>query len=133
MNLLRFVLLLVALTSSAPSQLHAHALQPGFLSVSPLAGDSYRVFWRKPDMQGRPMAIDVRLPDICDPSIGPEPQNDGRAWVSSWVSTCPGGLTGGEITIIGLEAQQNDTFPCCRSSCGSPRREARGYGRLAVG
>ena len=110
MNILRFLAVVVGLLILAPAQPSAHALQPGYLSVSPLAGDSYRVFWRKPDVLGRPMAIQAQLPAHCDAPTGPEPQSDGQAWVSSWVATCAGGLTGGNITIFGLDAQQNDVL-----------------------
>lgn len=94
----------------APVQVSAHALQPGYLAISPLAGDSYRVFWRKPNVLGYPMAIDVQLPSHCETPTGPEPQSDGQAWVSSWVATCAGGLVGGDITILGLDAQNNDVL-----------------------
>ena len=108
MILFRLLALVLAISVLAPRSAEAHALQPGYLSVSPLAGDSYRVFWRKPDVRGAPMAIDARLPDNCDPVVGPPVQSDGLAWVSTWVATCPGGLIGGDITIDGLETQQND-------------------------
>lgn len=110
MSVLRLLAVLVGLIVLAPVQSSAHALQPGYLSVSPLAGDSYRVFWRKPNVQGRPMNINARLPSHCDAPIGPEAKSDGQAWVASWVATCIGGLRGGEITILGLEAQQNDVL-----------------------
>ena len=94
----------------APGAAQAHALEPGYLEITPLAGESYRVFWRRPDVQGSVMAIDARLPGTCDPVRGPEARSDGSAWVSVWVAECPGGLTGGTITIEGLEKQRTDVL-----------------------
>lgn len=31
---------------------HAHALQPGYLELRAMGGDTWSVFWRKPDVQG---------------------------------------------------------------------------------
>lgn len=89
---------------------YGHALQPGYLEITPVAGDTWRVFWRKPDVQGRPMPIEVRLPDACDPPSGPSPSSDGQGWVSAWAATCPGGLAGGVIRIDGLERTQTDVL-----------------------
>ncbi|MDW3223934.1 MAG: HupE/UreJ family protein [Paracoccaceae bacterium] len=110
MKLLRAIFLLLAVVLLKPNVTGAHALQPGYLEVTLLAGDSYRVFWRRPDVRGAPMAIDVRLPDLCDPAKGPTPRSDGSAWVSVWVASCPGGLPGGTITIEGLEMQKTDVL-----------------------
>jgi hydrogenase/urease accessory protein HupE len=109
-RLIRFLAVLAVICGVLPQSVSAHALEPGYLELSPIAGESYRVFWRRPDVQGQPMAIDVRLPDTCDPATGPDPEDDGRAWVSVWVATCAGGLEGGKIVIQGLELQRNDVL-----------------------
>ena len=90
---------------------HAHALDPGYLDVQVLSGDSWRVFWRKPNVKGSPMNINARLPDVCDPPTKHgQPRFDGTAWVAQWVATCPGGLAGQRIVIEGLETQQTDVL-----------------------
>lgn len=88
----------------------AHALQPGFLDVSHLAGDSYRVTWRVPDVSGNPMAITARLPENCLTAVSPDTSFDGQGWVANWVTKCPGGFSGGEIFIDGLERQRTDVI-----------------------
>ena len=88
----------------------AHALHPGYLELGPLGEDTWRVFWRKPDVQGRPMAIRARLPETCDRRYPPEPRFDGAAWVAQWVARCPGGLTGGEILVEGLDQTSTDVL-----------------------
>ncbi|MEX0283145.1 MAG: HupE/UreJ family protein [Paracoccaceae bacterium] len=89
---------------------HAHALQPGYLELRALGDDTWSVFWRKPDVQGEPMALDARLPEVCGQRTGPEPRFDGGGWSTRWITTCPGGLDGGEISIEGLENTRTDVL-----------------------
>ena len=118
--LLSLILLALCLAIPAgPAQ--AHALDPGFLSVEPVEGDLYRVTFRRPDVSGRPMPIDVVLPKHCEPRTGPEPVSDGRGWVSRWAARCPGGLGGGVILIDGLENTRTDTLLRYTSDAGTPR------------
>lgn len=67
--LVSFTLLVCALC--LPSRAEAHALEPGYLEITETAPQSFRVFWRKPDVQQRPMDIVAKLPDHCDASIHP--------------------------------------------------------------
>ncbi len=87
-----------------------HALQPGFLELRALDERTWRVFWKKPAVAGRPMPIEAVLPETCDPRVGPEPRFDGQAWVAQWVATCPGGLAAGTILVDGLERTQTDVL-----------------------
>lgn len=104
------VILLLALSMTGLKSADAHALDPGYLSLENLSGDTWRVFWRKPDVGGGPMAIDATLPDTCTPATGSAPHFDGVAWVSEWVTTCPSGLAGTRITINGLDAMRTDVL-----------------------
>ncbi|NOE27159.1 HupE/UreJ family protein [Ruegeria sp. HKCCD6157] len=88
----------------------AHALDPGYLEIRQIASDTWSVHWRKPDVNGQPMAIDAVLPDGCTPARGPDPISDGRGWVSSWVVECQAGIAGQPIAIEGLETQRNDVL-----------------------
>lgn len=89
----------------------AHALDPGYLQLQHLEGDTWQVFWRKPTVQGEPMAIDAVLPPNCGPARAEgDPRFDGAAWVSQWVALCPGGLSGQTIVIEGLEATRTDVL-----------------------
>lgn len=114
-----------------PVVAQAHALQPGYLEITRLAGDNYRIFWRRPDVQGAPMAIDARLPEGCEPSTGPAARFDSTAWVSVWVAACPGGLAGGTLTIDGLERQQTDVLVRYPASDGQTRSERLTANRAA--
>jgi hydrogenase/urease accessory protein HupE len=109
-------LLLVALT---PGRVAAHALEPGFLELQPIGGADWRVTWRKPQVNGAPMAIDAVLPATCTPRRGPAPAFDGRAFVTGWIATCDGGLSGGEIRIEGLERTRTDVLVRYASAPGA--------------
>jgi hydrogenase/urease accessory protein HupE len=100
----------VLLTLLAPGRTAAHALEPGYLELTHFGGAEWRVTWRKPQVQGRPMAIDAVMPDGCAPRRGPDPVSDGRAFVSRWMVTCPDGIGGGVIAIEGLEATRTDVL-----------------------
>lgn len=110
MTVLRWLIAALTLVFLVPSDASAHALEPGYLEIRSLGGDSYRVFWRKPDVSGSPMDIDAMLPSACDAPTGPESTSDGQAWTSAWVVNCPGGLAGGRIEIQGLAGQRNDVL-----------------------
>ena len=104
------VLMLACLAVFWASLTHAHALQPGYLELRALDETTWNVFWRKPDVQGRPMEIDAVLPENCSQRRGPEPQFDGAGWSSRWITTCTTGLTGGVIAIEGLENTRTDVL-----------------------
>ncbi|WP_270730387.1 HupE/UreJ family protein [Shimia sp. Alg240-R146] len=93
-----------------PIVVFSHALEPGYLEIKSVAGDTYRVFWRKPDVQNAPMQVDATLPTHCDQTTGPAPKSDGQAWVATWLTNCPGGLAGGHVEIYGLAAQKTDVL-----------------------
>ena len=108
-SLLVLIVTLLATFASVQS-LQAHALQPGYLELQLIGGETWRAFWRKPDVQGRPMPISVELPENCEVRTPPEPMFDGTAWVAQWVTTCPGGLARGTISVPGLGSTRTDVL-----------------------
>ena len=104
------VVLALMLAALVPGRAAAHALEPGFLELQPLGGVDWRVTWRKPQVNGAPMAIDAVLPETCSPRRGPAPTFDGRAFLAGWIATCEGGLAGGEVRIEGLERTRTDVL-----------------------
>jgi hydrogenase/urease accessory protein HupE len=107
----RIVLALVLICAAwLPPTAFGHALDPGYLDLTSLGQDRWRVTWRVPDVGGRPMPITARLPGTCSPDAPPPPHFDGQGWTIAWAAVCPGGLAGGEIRVEGLEQTNTDTL-----------------------
>jgi hydrogenase/urease accessory protein HupE len=124
--MIRLLALLIALLPAlVPDRAAAHALEPGFLELQPIGGADWRVTWRKPQVNGAPMAIDAVLPATCTPRRGPAPAFDGRAFVTGWIATCDGGLSGGEIRIEGLERTRTDVLVRYASAPGAASEAMR--------
>jgi hydrogenase/urease accessory protein HupE len=88
----------------------AHALEPGYLELRQIDVDLYAVLWKKPSSGGVPMAIEVRLPEQCDPRSEAQLAWDGRAYYARWTAACRGGLEGGRLQIAGLEQTSTDVL-----------------------
>lgn len=97
-----------------------HALEPGFLDLRQLTGETWQVFWRIPDVSGQPMDIQVGLPKTCTPSSEPELSYDGKAWVAAWITDCADGLTGHEVSVPGLSLQATDVLVRVQRHDASP-------------
>lgn len=106
--LVGLLLLFLLLLPTGPAA--AHALQPGYLELTALGGETWRVFWKKPAVAGGPMAIDAILPAQCDRRSSDDARFEGAAFVTQWIANCPGGLAGGEIAIRGLEKTRTDVL-----------------------
>ncbi|WP_164726843.1 HupE/UreJ family protein [Shimia sediminis] len=100
----------VALWVLTMTMASAHALEPGYLSLKQMAPSTWQVFFRKPDVQGKPMQIEAVLPSVCDAPVSLEPRHDGSAWVTSWVSECSEEVAGKTIEIQGLATQRTDVL-----------------------
>jgi hydrogenase/urease accessory protein HupE len=106
-----FALWLAIIAASVPlGTVQAHALEPGYLEIEPLGDSQWQITWRKPAVQGRPMAIDVELPEGCDPRRGPDPRFDGRAYVSGWIASCDPQIWNGAVFIDGLADTATDVL-----------------------
>ena len=89
---------------------YSHALQPGYLELRLIDKDLYAVVWKIPATGGRPMAIAAQLPESCDPRTPGQPIWDGAAYVARWTASCPGGLEGGVIHVVGLDQTSTDVL-----------------------
>jgi hydrogenase/urease accessory protein HupE len=114
----------VLLGAGLSSVAHGHALEPGYLELRQIDESFYAVTWKKPAIEGVPMAIAVRLPEQCDLRMEGQLTWDGTAFYSRWTTTCKGGLEGGEIQIEGLETTSTDVlvrFDFANSVTGTQR------------
>jgi hydrogenase/urease accessory protein HupE len=110
MRALGAFLLILLLAPFTATPAHAHALQPGYLELTPITGDTTRVYWRVPDVQGRAMPISPSLPENCTQDQEVTPVSDGSAWSATWAVDCPGGMAGGKISVLGLDRTQTDVL-----------------------
>ncbi|MCZ0962356.1 HupE/UreJ family protein [Paracoccus benzoatiresistens] len=94
----------------AGGEAHAHALQPGYLELTPASGERWRVIWKVPVVAGAPMAIEAVLPESCDARRPPQARFEGNAYISVWQARCAGGIAGGLVTIDGLEDTRTDVL-----------------------
>jgi hypothetical protein len=51
------LILVTVLVTCFPAVLRAHALDPGYLNLEAMGQERWRVTWRIPDVNGRPMPI----------------------------------------------------------------------------
>ncbi len=89
---------------------YGHALQPGYLELRLIDKDLYAIVWKTPASGGRPMAITAQLPERCDPRTPVQPIWDGAAYLARWTASCPGGLEGGVIHVVGLDKTSTDVL-----------------------
>ena len=89
---------------------HGHALQPGYLELRLIDKELYAVVWKTPATGAQPMAITAQLPESCDPRTPGQPIWDGAAYVARWTASCPGGLEGGVIHVVGLDQTSTDVL-----------------------
>lgn len=105
---LPLIALLIVLLS--PAMAIAHALEPGYLEISQETENDWLVFWRKPDVRGAPMDIDVALPDVCTAPTFDVPVFDNRAWTQVGHMSCAEDLRGNTIRINKLGSQRTDVL-----------------------
>lgn len=104
------ILALLCAVFSAQNAAHGHALQPGYAALEQTGDNTWQVYWRKPDVSGRPMPIDLSLPAGCAPQTGPAPTSREGAWETSWTAVCDGPLSAGTVSIPGLEKTRTDVL-----------------------
>ena len=80
----------ILLGAGLSSVAHGHALEPGYLELRQVDESLYAVVWKKPAIEGVPMAIAVRLPEQCDLRMEGQLTWDGSAFYSRWTTTCAG-------------------------------------------
>ena len=88
----------------------AHEVRPAYLEVVEVADDEYDILWKVPASGLRRLAIDVELPAEARPTGLRRGTFVGGAYVERWSVSCPGGLGGREVRIVGLAATKIDVL-----------------------
>ena len=96
-----------------------HALQPGYLELTQIDKDVFKVIWKNPASRGSPMPMTANLPQQCLPASPPPAHWNGVAYVVRWIARCSGGLAGRTIHIDGLEKTMTDVLVRFKNINGS--------------
>ena len=101
-----WVVLLLAFTSPSIS---AHEMRPAYLELTQIEQDRFEIFWKRPQVTGRSLKLDLRFPDHCSTQPSGLDQVTDAAWISRLTLECaPLGLSGYSIAVDGLSGTMTD-------------------------
>lgn len=103
---LAWLLLGVLLTLAGTAR--AHEVRPAFLEIVETAPAAFAVTWKQPTLADRRLAIDVVMPQGCQPTGPVIPEFTGSALIERWTVSCP--LRTGVIAIDGLAGTMTDAL-----------------------
>lgn len=101
--------LLCLLAALAP-RAAAHEIRPALLQIVELETDTYDILWKVPARGDLRLGIYIGLPEEATPAGDPVGRLAGDAFVERQRITCPGGLDGKTIRVLGLEATRVDVL-----------------------
>jgi hydrogenase/urease accessory protein HupE len=106
----RAFLLCALLSGFAPGAL-AHEVRPAYLELRQTGPDSYDVLWKVPGAgENLRLGLYVEFPEDCTQVTAPQDSFVNNAFTARWSVRRPGGLTGGTIRILGLDATMTDVL-----------------------
>lgn len=115
------VLSLTSLLTCVDRDASAHALDPAYLEIRTIGEEAYSATFKVPQIAGRPMALSALLPENCEPRHSDQFSWTGRAFATTWVAQCPGGLEGRRLMVEGLSIAGTDVLVRFESQDGTNR------------
>src|SRR6185369_17987228 len=89
----------------------AHEVRPAYLELRQTGPETYDVLWKVPGRgENLRLGLYAELPSACTNTSRPQATMTNNAYTERWSATCPGGLTGGRILIVGLSATKTDVL-----------------------
>jgi len=88
----------------------AHELRPAYLEMREIAPDTFSVVWKVPARGEFRLALDLRLPEACEPTMEPVGTIENAAFLKRWRVLCRDGIRGGEIRVDGLRTTLTDVL-----------------------
>lgn len=113
----RLVTILVFLLYAVPGM--AHEVRPGYLEITETTPERYAILWKVPMKGDAVLSMSPILPQACSEQIPPSKRTVAGAMVKQWTVVCPGGLTGGMISIDGLQNTLTDALVRVKHSGGT--------------
>jgi len=105
------VVIICSLLSAIAFPLRAHEVRPAYLELHQTARDAWDVLWKVPGRgENLRLGLYAELPSACTNTSRPQATMTNNAYTERWSATCPGGLTGGRILIVGLSATKTDVL-----------------------
>lgn len=103
---LRWLLLILGWTNLISS---AHEMRPAYLEITQVDQHRFEVFWKRPQLSGRSLKLDLRFPQHCvTEQIGLDRVTD-SAWITRLMLDCSAeGLSGYSIGVDGLSGTMTD-------------------------
>ncbi len=105
-KVLTIVVLLFVVTGSAA----ADEVRPGFLELKAANDGIYTVKWKVPMKGDMVLSLKPVLPDVCSDHTPPSRSTVGDAMITRWSVSCPTGIAGERIGILGLENTRTDVL-----------------------
>ncbi len=112
--LLRVLFVVLLLPLVKPVQ--AHELDPGYVDLRPFGAMDWSVYWRQPDVEGKPLGLDLVLPQGCQSAAQVRPKFDGKGWSARWIANCGAGQDSGDmigdgvLRVNGLHSRGTDVL-----------------------
>ena len=89
----------------------AHEVRPAYLELRQTGPETYDVFWKVPGRgEDLRLGLYVELPGACTNVTQPRGSMINNAFNERWTVKCAGGLIGGTIHIVGLNATTTDVL-----------------------
>jgi hydrogenase/urease accessory protein HupE len=88
----------------------AHEVRPAYLRIQQTAAEQFDVLWRVPARGELRLGIYVEMPKPCTAAATPLSWQEAGTWVERWSTSCPGGIVGQRIEIMGLSATVIDAL-----------------------
>lgn len=95
-----FIALLSLLTSNV---VLSHAFDPSLLIINKVSSGELELYWRKPDLNGTPLPLEVELPTSCKTTTKVTSQLEAAVWVSQWNVLCKPSSFNEPLIISGLD------------------------------
>ncbi len=89
---------------------HAHELQPVYLELRQTSADTYAVLWKVPTRLDLQNGVEPQFPPDCKVTSASSRYTIAGAQIERFNLTCPGGLAGRAISLVGPAAPVADVF-----------------------
>lgn len=103
---------LIAILSLAlfATSLQAHEVRPAYLRVQQQSDTQFDLLWRVPARGDLRLGIYVGLPEHCRDAGEKLSWQEAGTFIERWAVTCPGGLYGHRIEVLGLSSTVIDAL-----------------------